>query len=128
LDAKWLTTFHDCVLPIMTWQILYKQTRFDVRKFMQFNMYVHFWITVNPRNRLWDAPTIPHWARVVSSGPFSLCVIHKEGLGLSSGDISGLISGMGLSDYSSSSYPYPTECVFHHVAIKIRQLVLRPAT
>jgi hypothetical protein len=26
------------------------------------------------------APTNPHWARVVGYGPFSLCVIHKEGL------------------------------------------------
>jgi hypothetical protein len=31
--------------------------------------------------------TNPHWARVVGYGPFSLCVIHKEGLCLSSGDI-----------------------------------------
>jgi hypothetical protein len=29
------------------------------------------------------APTNPHWARVVGYGPFSLCVIHKEGLWLS---------------------------------------------
>jgi hypothetical protein len=33
------------------------------------------------------APTNPHWARVVGYGPFSLCVIHKEGLCPSSGDI-----------------------------------------
>jgi hypothetical protein len=33
------------------------------------------------------APTNPHWARVVGYGPFSLCVIHKESLCLSSGDI-----------------------------------------
>jgi hypothetical protein len=26
------------------------------------------------------APTKPHWDRFVSCGPFSLCVIHKEGL------------------------------------------------
>jgi hypothetical protein len=26
------------------------------------------------------APSNPHWARVVVYGPFSLCVIHKEGL------------------------------------------------
>jgi hypothetical protein len=26
------------------------------------------------------APTNPHWARVVSYGPFSLCVIYKEGI------------------------------------------------
>jgi hypothetical protein len=32
------------------------------------------------------APTNPHWARVVGFGPFSLCVIYKEGLCPSSGD------------------------------------------
>jgi hypothetical protein len=32
------------------------------------------------------APTIPHWARVVSYGPFFLCVIHKVGVCPSSGD------------------------------------------
>jgi hypothetical protein len=33
----------------------------------------------------------PHWARVVGFGPFSLCVIHKEDLCPSSGDINRLI-------------------------------------
>jgi hypothetical protein len=33
------------------------------------------------------APTNPHWARVVGYGPFSLCVIYKEGLSPSSEDI-----------------------------------------
>jgi hypothetical protein len=33
------------------------------------------------------APSNLHWARVVGYGPFSLCVIHKEGLCPSSGDI-----------------------------------------
>jgi hypothetical protein len=33
------------------------------------------------------APTNPHWARVVGYGPFSLCVIYKEGRCPSSGDI-----------------------------------------
>jgi hypothetical protein len=33
------------------------------------------------------APTNQHWARVVDYGPFSLCVIHEEGLCPSSGDI-----------------------------------------
>jgi hypothetical protein len=37
------------------------------------------------------APTNPHWARVVGYGPFSLCVIHKEGLCPSSGDINRLM-------------------------------------
>jgi hypothetical protein len=31
------------------------------------------------------------WVRVVGYGPFFLCVIHKEGLCLSSGDINGLM-------------------------------------
>jgi hypothetical protein len=37
------------------------------------------------------APTNPHWARVVGYGPFSLWVIHKEGLCPSSGDINRLM-------------------------------------
>jgi hypothetical protein len=37
------------------------------------------------------APTNPHWARVVGYGPFSLCVIYKEGLYSSSGDINRLM-------------------------------------
>jgi hypothetical protein len=36
-------------------------------------------------------PTNPHWTRVVGCGPFSLCVIHKEGLVPSSGDINRLM-------------------------------------
>jgi hypothetical protein len=41
------------------------------------------------------APTIPHWARVVGYyGPFSLWVIHKEGLCPSSGDINRLMMMM----------------------------------
>jgi hypothetical protein len=36
-------------------------------------------------------PTNSHWASVVVYGPFSLCVISKEGLCLSSGDINGLM-------------------------------------
>jgi hypothetical protein len=35
------------------------------------------------------SPTNPHW--VVGYGPFSLCVIHKEGLCPSSGDINRLM-------------------------------------
>jgi hypothetical protein len=34
-----------------------------------------------------SSPTNSHWARVVDYGPFPLCVIHKEGLCSSSGDI-----------------------------------------
>jgi hypothetical protein len=37
------------------------------------------------------APTNPHWACMVGYGPFSLCVIHKEGLCPSRGDINGLM-------------------------------------
>jgi hypothetical protein len=36
-------------------------------------------------------PTNPHWAGVVGYGPFSLCVILKEGLCPSSGDIDRLM-------------------------------------
>jgi hypothetical protein len=39
-------------------------------------------------------PTNPHWARVVGYGPFSLWVIHKEGLCPSSGDINRLMMMM----------------------------------
>jgi hypothetical protein len=35
-----------------------------------------------------------HCARVVGYGPFSLCIIHKEGLSLSSGDINSLMMMM----------------------------------
>jgi hypothetical protein len=35
----------------------------------------------------YKSPTNPHWARVVAYGPFSLWVIHKEGLCPSNGDI-----------------------------------------
>jgi hypothetical protein len=40
------------------------------------------------------APTNPHWARVMCYGPFSLWVIHKEGLCPSSGDINRLMMMM----------------------------------
>jgi hypothetical protein len=36
-------------------------------------------------------PTNSHWVRVVIYGPFSLCVIHKESLYSSSGDINRLM-------------------------------------
>jgi hypothetical protein len=35
--------------------------------------------------------TNPHWPRVVGYDLFSLCIIHKEGLCPSSGDINGLM-------------------------------------
>jgi hypothetical protein len=43
------------------------------------------------------AHTNPHWARVVGYGPFPLCVIHKEGLYPSSGDIDWLMMNGLLS-------------------------------
>jgi hypothetical protein len=46
--------------------------------------------------------TNPHWTRVVGYGPFSLCVIHKEGLCLSSGGIKRLM--MKLSTSFKSRY------------------------
>jgi hypothetical protein len=39
-------------------------------------------------------PTNPHWTRVVGYGPFSLWLIHKEGLCRSSGDINRLMMMM----------------------------------
>jgi hypothetical protein len=47
------------------------------------------------------APTNPHWARVVAYGPFSLSVIHKEGLCPSSGDINRLMMMMTQGYYLS---------------------------
>jgi hypothetical protein len=47
-----------------------------------------------PTNPHWNppyVPTNPHWARVVGYDPFSLWVIHKEGLCPSSGDINRLM-------------------------------------
>jgi hypothetical protein len=43
---------------------------------------------------------IYHWARVVGYGPFSLCVIHMEGLCLRSGDSNRL---MMMNKYRSVS-------------------------
>jgi hypothetical protein len=40
------------------------------------------------------APTNPHWVRVVGYGPVTLCVIHREGLCPSSGDINQLMMMM----------------------------------
>jgi hypothetical protein len=58
------------------------------------------------------APTNLHWARVVGYGPFSLCVIHMEGLYLSSGDINRLMMKQltfkfrtKIADVTSISYP-----------------------
>jgi hypothetical protein len=45
---------------------------------------------------LYFLPTNPHWTCVVAYGPFSLCVIHKEGLCTSSDDINELMMMMML--------------------------------
>jgi hypothetical protein len=39
--------------------------------------------------------THPYWARVVGYGPFSICIIHKEGLCPRSGDINRLMMRIG---------------------------------
>jgi hypothetical protein len=60
------------------------------------------------RLHLLSLPTYPHWARVVSYGPFSLYVIHKEGLCPSSGDINRLMMMMTiLIIIYPFSYIYP---------------------
>jgi hypothetical protein len=43
------------------------------------------------------APTNPHWARVVGYGPFFLCVLHKEALCPSSGEIKMLMMMMMIN-------------------------------
>jgi hypothetical protein len=40
------------------------------------------------------ATSYSHWVRVVGYGPFSLCVIHKEGLCPSNGDLNWLMMMM----------------------------------
>jgi hypothetical protein len=51
------------------------------------------------------APTNPHWARVVGYGPFSLCVIQKEGLCPNSGDINRLMMMMIMSNINIDWQP-----------------------
>jgi hypothetical protein len=48
----------------------------------------------------------PHWARVVGYGPFSLCVIHKEGLCPSSGDINRLMLMKVVGTLTHADYPH----------------------
>jgi hypothetical protein len=50
------------------------------------------------------APTNPHWACVVGYGPISLCMIHKEGLYPSSGDIDRLV--MKPQESINNSIPF----------------------
>jgi hypothetical protein len=45
-------------------------------------------------------PTNPHWARVVGYGPFSLWIIHKEGLCPSCGDIKRLMMILKSNGFS----------------------------
>jgi hypothetical protein len=52
------------------------------------------------------APTNPHWACVVGYGPFSFCVIPKEGLCPSSEVINGLMMMMMIY------YPYITSKIY----------------
>jgi hypothetical protein len=65
------------------------------------------------------APTNPHWVRVVGYGPFSLCVIHKEGLCPCSGDINRLMmkSPFVYSLYMISVYSSQivTTSFSHHI-------------
>jgi hypothetical protein len=49
------------------------------------------------------APTNPHWARVVRYGPLSMCVIQKESLYPSSGDINRLMMMMKTSIFIINS-------------------------
>jgi hypothetical protein len=46
---------------------------------------------INSSSSVLGWSTNSHWARVVAYGPFSLCVIHKDGLWPSSGDINRLM-------------------------------------
>jgi hypothetical protein len=46
------------------------------------------------------APSNPHWARVDGYGPFSLCVIHKEGLCPRSEDSNRLMMMTLLSNHN----------------------------
>jgi exo-beta-1,3-glucanase (GH17 family) len=46
---------------------------------------------------IFAAPTNPLWSRVMGYSPFSLCVIHNEGLCPSSGDINKLMMMMSYT-------------------------------
>jgi hypothetical protein len=67
--------------------------------FTRFPLISHHPIVDNP-------PTNPHWARVVGYGPLSLCVIHKEGLCPSSGEIKRLMMMIFLILFSCFYYNY----------------------
>jgi hypothetical protein len=48
-------------------------------------------------------PTNPHWPCMVGFSPFSLCVIHKEGLCPSSGDVNRLMMVILYSPFATST-------------------------
>jgi hypothetical protein len=75
------------------------------------------------------SPTNPYWARVVGYAPFSLCVVHKEGLCPSSGDINGLMMMMmvyfgiklgGMNVCIICIYTYKFKDLFYHLPSTIR--------
>jgi hypothetical protein len=65
------------------------------------------------------APTNPHWARVVGYGPFSLWVIHKEGLCPSSGDINRLMMMMMRATAPKRSTVNQTYITYIHTYIPL---------
>jgi hypothetical protein len=64
------------------------------------------------------APTNPHWARVVGYRPFSLWVIHKEGLCPSSGDINRLMMMMMMEETKMPCKNDPTRQLYHILCAK----------
>jgi hypothetical protein len=67
-------------------------TNYETIKFLRLvGNFDHFAIKYRFDYEYLTVPSNPHWARVVDYGPFSLCVIHKEGLCPSSGDINRLM-------------------------------------
>jgi hypothetical protein len=77
------------------------------------------------------APTNPHWARVVGYGSFSLCVIHKEGLCPSSGDINRLMisANIKLQVYSvMCCCPYQVNCTKFDISIQSSENGIRRST
>jgi hypothetical protein len=77
------------------------------------------------------APTNPHWARVVGYSPFSLCLIHKEGLCPSSGDINRLMmrklnkcwKNVGVSEEYLGTHKHHCVCVCVHASVHARMCV-----
>jgi hypothetical protein len=67
------------------------------------------------------APTNPLWACVVGYNPFSLCVIHKNGLCPSSGDINRLMMLRETRRFSQYFVDSPCGCRVHRVIEEPRQ-------